>query len=112
MGVIFQKFGKDYDNSLLGSIENYMYDNEIDAIEDIDIDDMRDYVFENFITYEEVITYYEAWSYIGDGLRLNEALNIANEYGYDIKSLNVELLATILRQEDLQEELEKFISEI
>lgn len=112
MGVIFQKFGKDYDEELLESVENYMYDNEIESIEDIDEYDMRNYVIENFINYKDVIGYYQAWNYISDGVRLNEALYLANEYGYDTKDLNVELLATILCQDKLREELEEFISEL
>lgn len=112
MGVIFKKFGDRYDEELLLSIENYMYDEGIEDISDIDVDDMIEYVRDNFISYEEVVTYYNAWQYIGDGVRLNNAIDLAVDFGYETKSLNVELLATLLKQQELEEELQEIANEL
>lgn len=102
MGVIFQNFRDNYDDGLLEAIEKYMYDEEIEDISDIDVDDMIEYVRGNFIPYQEVIYSDEAWKYIANGSRLNDAIDLAVEYGYEIKDVNCELLATLLRQEDLE----------
>lgn len=112
MGVIFQKFIKDYDAGLLEAIENYMGDEGIEDISDINIADMVNYVRDNFIPYQEIIYFDEAWSYIGNGRRLEDSIDLAVEYGYDIKDVNCELLATLLRQQDLEVQLSNIADEL
>ena len=67
-------------------------------------DDFNDKVYEA-ISYEDVIYYSEAMKYLTrEDCSLSDSLEIANEYGYDTKDLNSELLATLLYQQRLQQQ--------
>ena len=58
------------------------------------------------ITECEVIYYHTAIEFLADNdASLCESLGIACEYGYETKNLNSELLATLLLQQKLSEEL-------
>lgn len=65
------------------------------------------------ITEEEVIYYSRAIEYLKENDNsLYESLSIASELGYDISSLSSEILATLLYQRNLNEELDDLTSEI
>ena len=60
---------------------------------------------EQWINEQEIIYYNRAMNYLIDNdTSLNRSLEIASEMGYDVSSLNSELLATLLYQEELREE--------
>lgn len=44
--------------------------------------------------------------------KFGDDYDLANDFGYKTKSLNVELLATILRQQDLEEQLSEIADEL
>ena len=72
---------------------------------------------ENFETYDdaveycysqEVVYYYDAMQYlIKNDTSLKESLELADELGYSTKDLNSELLATLLYQSELINEIEE-----
>jgi 5'-3' exonuclease len=65
------------------------------------------------ISEDEVIYYSNAMDYLSkNDASLKDSIEIALEFGYDLKSINSELLATLLQQRNLEEELNGLISEI
>jgi ribosome-interacting GTPase 1 len=72
--------------------------------EEDNFDEFNDKVYEA-ISYEDVIYYSEAIKYLSrEDASLSNSLDIASEYGYEIKDLNSELLATLLYQQKLNEQ--------
>ena len=75
------------------------------------IEGMEEQINEN-----EVIYYSNAMEYLSENdASLKESLEIADELGYSPKDINSELLATLLQQQNMREELnnlEKDIEEI
>jgi hypothetical protein len=68
---------------------------------------------ETLIFQTEVIYYSVAIDILkNNDISLRESLEIAEEYGYSPKSLNSEILATLLIQKYLQEDATKLIEEI
>lgn len=60
---------------------------------------------EQWINEQEIIYYNRAMNYLIDNdASLTRSLEIAREMGYDTASLNSELLATLVYQEDLRDE--------
>ena len=67
----------------------------------------------NSINYEEIIYYHKAIDYLKENdSSLFESLSIASDYGYDVESLNSELLATLLHQQNLRNEWSEISQEI
>lgn len=65
------------------------------------------------ITEEEIIYYSNAIKYLQENdASLRQSLDIASELCYTAKSLNSELLATLLLQQNMQEELSNLTSDI
>ena len=65
------------------------------------------------INEEEIIYYHKAIDYLKENDNsLFESLSIAAEYGYNVESLNSELLATLLYQQNLHIEWSEISQEI
>lgn len=90
----------------------FINDDDLEEIEDED--GLRDYLTElnedGEITNAEVIYYSNAMEYLRDNdASLNDSLEIAKEYGYNIDQLNSELLASLLMTRNQEEEFSEFI---
>jgi len=63
----------------------------------------QDYCYE-----QEIIYYYKAIGYLNEhDPSLRESLGYASDCGYELESLNSELLATLLYQQKLLDEIEE-----
>ena len=72
------------------------------------IDHMRTEISE-----DEIIYYSNAMKYLSENDNsLRESMEIADELGYEPKNINSELLATLLQQRNLEEELNGLTNEI
>jgi hypothetical protein len=88
------------------SFECYQY-SDFDNADDL-IDSLRDQISE-----DEVIYYSNAIKYLSENdASLQESMRLADELGYETKNLNSELLATLLQQENLSQELSDLENEI
>ena len=111
-------------NSLDAKIEiNDNLINYVD-IEDIDFSDAFNSIYE--MVYDnggfdiEIIYYANAIKYLQENdASLQESLEIAAEYGYELKNLNSEVLASLLASRnsqenfyDIKEEIEDFFAEL
>lgn len=66
-------------------------------------DDVSDMLQEK-ITYQDIIYYYNAIKYLTENdPSLNDSLALADEYGYTLKDLDSEKLATMLYQHNLSQ---------
>lgn len=98
-----------YDN-LKGWIDlnDYVFKNNVFET----TEDLRDYIEER-IREQEVIYYATAIDYLKENdASLNISIGLACEMGFDLKNINSELLASLLLQEDLMEDLVNFIYEV
>lgn len=83
------------------------YDGEPDA------DDFIEWYTEEYVNSAEIIYYYNAMKYLSEqDNSLHESMALAGEYGYQCENLNSELLATILLQQNLREELDGLRGEL
>lgn len=65
------------------------------------------------ISCDEIIYYSNAIEYLSENdASLNESINIAIDLGYTLENINSEILATILSQQNLKEELNNLENEI
>ena len=105
---------------LIETFENYdslkhYVDFNNQTLEDNDfqtLEDLREYI-EDRIREEEIIYYSVAIDYLKENdASLNISIGLACEMGFNLKNINSELLATLLLQEDLMEELINFINEV
>ena len=65
------------------------------------------------INQDEVIYYSNAMKYLLENDNsLRESMSIAHELGYTAENINSELLATLLNQQNLNEELSDLVNEI
>lgn len=88
------------------SFENYQFEG-FDSADEL-IDSLREE-----IKNEEVIYYSNAMEYLSkNDNSLLESLGIAYELGYKTNKINSELLATLLLQQNLDQELNELISQI
>ena len=86
--------------------ECYQFEGFMDA--ETLIDHMRTEISE-----DEIIYYSNAMKYLSENDNsLRESMEIADELGYEPKNINSELLATLLHQRNLEEELNGLTSEI
>ena len=91
----------------INSILNKNYYSEITTIEELTER------IEERIQETEVIYYSEAISILKEeDQSLTESFEIAEEFGYTLKNLNSEVLATLIIQQRLNEELYEFIMEV
>ena len=88
------------------SFEDYSYES-IDTAEEL-TDQMQEE-----INNEEIIYYSNAMEYLSSNDNsLRESLEIAYEMGYELNNLSSEVLASILEQRNLREELSNLFDEI
>lgn len=86
-----------------------------DAISYTDANNANDFLNEldERIDEQEIIYYARALEYLGDNdASLRKSLELADELGFTPKQLNSELLATILYQQNLRDELNDIRSDI
>ena len=90
---------------------NYLCDLDINYIlEDCeDIEEVREAV-EQMIQEHEIIYYNNAIEFLKEeDQSLHESIELAKEYGYSIEDLNSELLATLLNQSRMMDEVEDLL---
>lgn len=80
-----------------------------DCIQESDeLVDVRDILLDGVLE-QEIIYYKNAIDYLSEyDSSFMQSLEIADEFGYTVKQLNSELLATLLYQHNLQEALNQF----
>lgn len=93
-------------------ILNYCKDDELETIKDGQ--DLENYLEslndDRQITDVEVIYYAVAMEYlINNDNSLRESIDIAIEYGYQLKNINSELLATLLKSQNNLNDYQKFV---
>lgn len=96
-------------------IENFI---DIEKLKTItDVVELRDYLNEinedSQITDDEVIYYASAMDYLKENdPSLSESLELAEEYGYKLKDLNSEKLASILKSNNNIADYDEFINDV
>lgn len=84
---------------------------ETQEIENIEA--LYEYVYENNLTYEEVIYYADAMDYLKEhDQSLTESIEIAFEMGYELESINSEILASLLKSKNNREDFEEYREDI
>ena len=94
-------------NEISEKLEFYIMDHfQTDDLENInEFDELQDELQEQGAFDVEIIYYYKAMEYLMENdTGLNESMRIADEHGYEVKSLNSELLASLLASENAREE--------
>ncbi len=88
------------------SFEDFQYE-DFDNPSDL-IESLQQQINEN-----EVIYYSTAIEYLANNdASLRDSINIALEYGYTLENISSEILATLLQQQELNEELSEITTEI
>ena len=112
--TFFNKISENLEFDILDELGTF------DCIDDINsYDELEEILNENGAYNIEIIYYYKAMEYLQENdTSLSESMSIADEYGYEPKNINSELLASLLasqnaREEfyDLQDEIEEFLEE-
>lgn len=76
-------------------------------------DELYDLFYEDNLLNVEIVYYSKAMDYLSENdASLNESLDIALQYGYDLKSLNSEILASLHASECLNSEFSSLRNEI
>ena len=93
------------------NIINYV---DIDSIDNDDaFTSIYDMIYDNGGFDIEVIYYSNAIKYLQENdPSLRESLEIASDFGYDIKNINSELLASLLKSQNIRDEFSDFRDEI
>ena len=96
---------------LLDNIDIYVC---ADDLKDVNTsDELRDYLESNDAFECEVIYYSNAMAYLLENdASLTESIELAIEYGYELKNINSELLATLLKCKNIRDEFENLVSVI
>lgn len=72
-----------------------------------DADEFIDWYRETYVDHAEIICYHNAIKYLAENdPSFMESMGLAAEYGYSLDKVNSELLATLLLQQELNNELE------
>ena len=111
--LIIAELEKNYD--LNDYLENYIDVEELE--EAIDNDSLQEYLEEldddGDITRTDVIYYSIAIQYLAENDQsLNESMEIAKEYWYELDSINSELLASLLKSRNNADDYNVLISDI
>ena len=87
---------------------------DIDAIDNDDaFTSIYEMIEENYGFNIEIIYYSNAIKYLQENdPSLRESLEIAAEYGYEVKNLNSEVLASLLKSQNVRDEFLEFRDEI
>ena len=105
MSIIDQLKQVEEDNNFDVDLQNLYCDGD-------DFDEFNEKVSEA-ISYMEIIYYSDAIKYLQENdPSLRESLEIAEEYGYGLSSLNSEFLATILYQQNLGDKFYEISTQI
>tara|TARA_R110000787_G_scaffold274880_1_gene382984 strand:+ start:77 stop:433 length:357 start_codon:yes stop_codon:yes gene_type:complete len=114
-----QKQKETFFNKISENLEFEIMDTlTLDELDDIhSYDELEEELNENGAYDIEIIYYYKAMEYLKEhDTSLSESMAIADEYGYEPKNINSELLASLLasqnaREEfyDLKDEIEEFL---
>lgn len=83
----------------------------------LELDDLEDFFNElngdNNITNVEVIYYHNAIDFLKENdISLRESLDLAMGFGYKIKDINSELLASLLRTQNNEDDYVEFVKEV
>lgn len=98
-------------SKILEEIDIDVYPTELESFDSVD--EVRDFLLENNYLDEEVIYYHNAIKYLSENdPSLQESLGLAYDLGYTADNINSELLASLLKSEELKEEFEEKTSEI
>lgn len=95
---------------------NYVDEDTLKDIEDFD--ELRDYLNDDLndnreITTAEVIYYSNAIDYLKENdPSLNESLELARELGYSLENVNSELLASLLKTQENEEDFYQFLQNV
>jgi hypothetical protein len=94
---------------------NYIDEDELKEVQDED--DLREYFFkineDGEVTDTEIIYYSRAIDYLKENdSSLNESLKLAYEYGYELKDLNSEKLASLLASRINGDDYHEFIDNV
>jgi len=101
--IINEKLKKLFNDGILSHLDYTDYETADDLIEGV----------EELISEEEIIYYSNAIKYLSEyDASLQESLSIAHDFGYGLNNINSEILATILYQQNLREELYRLRSDI
>ena len=111
-----EKFFNKISEELEFDIMDYIQDYELEDINDYD--ELEEKLEDERAFDIEIIYYVKAMEYLMEhDTSLSESMEIADEYDYDTKNINSELLASLLasrnaREEfyDLQDEIEEFLT--
>lgn len=111
-----EKFFNKISEELEFDIMDYIQDYELEDINDYD--ELEEKLEDERAFDIEIIYYAKAMEYLMEhDTSLSESMEIADEYDYDTKNINSELLASLLasrnaREEfyDLQDEIEEFLT--
>lgn len=94
---------------------NYVKEEDIETCEDsIDVKDLFEKANEDEdITRTDVIYYSNAMEYLQENDNsLTESIEIASEYWYDIKAINSELLASLLKSKNNLDDFNTFLDDL
>ena len=107
--TFFAELDKQID--LNDNIINYL---DIEAIDENDaFSSIYEMIDENGGFNCEVIYYYDAIKYLQENdASLRESLEIASELGYEVNNLNSEILASLLKSQNIRDEFLYFLDEI
>lgn len=111
--AIIEEEEKQYDFN--DFVFNYIDEEDLKNIEDIeDLIEYLELANQDYnITQTEVIYYSNAINYLKENDNsLEESLEIAESYGYKINDLNSELLASLLKSRNNEEDYREFLNEI
>jgi hypothetical protein len=105
------------ENKLDYELYNYVSDPDLEDINDLDElrDYLRDLAEDNDILSVEIIYYSNAMDYLREhDASLQESLSLASDMGYDLNTVNSEILASLLatenRREDFITDLDELIN--
>ena len=95
------------ENKLDYELYNYVSDPDLEDINDLDElrDYLRDLAEDNDILSVEIIYYSNAMDYLREhDASLQESLSLASDMGYDLNTVNSEILASLLATENRRED--------
>ena len=103
------------ENKLDYELYNYVSDPDLEDINDLDElrDYLRDLAEDNDILSVEIIYYSNAMDYLREhDASLQESLSLASDMGYDLNTVNSEILASLLATENRREDFITYLDEL
>ena len=85
----------------------------LDCDEHTTLEEITSVLYDNDAFYQEVIYYSIAIKYLQENdPSLRESMEIATDYGFELKNLNSEILASLLKTQNVKEEFSELETEI